>query len=270
MEAIRLFREQLKSGKICLGASISIADPVVADALADSVDFFWIDQEHCPMSPEALTGHLRATRARGVPALVRIRGIGSPFIKPVLDAGADGVIVPQIRSADEVRQVVSDCRYPPLGARGYGPRIPSNYGRNGGRDYIDSANKGVFVSVQIETAEALDALDEIAAVPGVDSLVIGPMDLSGALGVLGDVEHPKVVAAIERVIATAREAGLFVGTGMGPNPDYACVMARRGVQWMHVGNDFDYLVCHMNQITYRVRKSLGSDAVSHKIRSLHD
>lgn len=250
------FRERLQAGEVCIGASITLTDPHVTAALADSVDFFWIDLEHTMMSPEALNGHLLAARSKNVPALVRVTGSGTPFIKPVLDAGADGIIVPQVRTVEEVRQIVRDCRYPPLGQRGYGPRVTANYGRDGGADYITRANCAVFVSVQIETAEALAALDEILAVPGLDSLVLGPWDLSGALGRLGEVEHPTVVAAIETVIAKTRAAGLFVGSGMGTDAAYAATMARRGVQWLQVGGDFGYLVMAMDQITASIRSQL--------------
>ncbi|MHB9037427.1 MAG: HpcH/HpaI aldolase family protein [Armatimonadota bacterium] len=260
MLAISKFRDNLKSGQVCIGASITFTDPLVTDALADSVDFFWIDLEHSLMSSEALAGHLLAARARCTPAIVRVTGSDTPFIKPVLDAGADGIIVPQIRSVDEVRRAVGDCRYPPEGNRGYGPRVPSNYGRDGGSDFIRRANENLFVSVQIETREALEALDEILAVPGLDSVVIGPWDLSSALGRLGDVEHPEVVSAIETIVRKARAAGLFVGAGMGADADYALKMAKRGIQWLQVGGDCGYLINEADRISESVRNNMNDEA----------
>jgi 2-keto-3-deoxy-L-rhamnonate aldolase RhmA len=257
-EAVLRFRERLKAGEVCLGASITFSDPLVSDALGDSVDFFWIDLEHSTMSPEALQGHLLAARNRNVPALVRVTGSSTPFIKPVLDSGADGIIVPQVRSADEVRQVVNDCRYPPLGQRGYGPRVPSNYGRDGGRAYIERANQAVFVSVQIENREALEAIDDILAVPGLDSVVLGPWDLSASLGFMGELEHPKVSAAIDQVIEKARKAGLFVGAGMGPDSTFASKMAKRGIQWLQVGGDYSYMIQYANQMTSEIRARLAT------------
>jgi 2-keto-3-deoxy-L-rhamnonate aldolase RhmA len=257
LSPINRFRQKLHSGYVCLGAGITLSDPLVTEALADSVDFFWIDLEHSAMSAQTLGLHLLAARARDVPALVRVPASNTPFIKPVLDVGAEGIIVPQVRSVDEVRQVVADCRYAPAGRRGYGPRVPSNYGRDGGQAYIERASREVFVSVQIETVEALEALDDILAVGGLDSLVIGPWDLSGALGVLGQVEHPRVVAAIDRIIAKTRDAGIFIGAGMGNDAGYAQRMAQRGIQWLQVGSDFGYLVECMDQITSSVRCRLG-------------
>lgn len=256
MSAITQFRERLAADETCIGASITFTDPRVTDALADSVDFFWIDLEHGLMSPEALSGHLLAARGRNKAALVRVTGSDTPFIKPILDMGADGIIVPQVCTAAEVWRVVRDCRYPPQGHRGYGPRVPSNYGRDGGAEYVARANRELFVAVQIETASALEALDEILTIPGLDSLVLGPQDLSGALGWLGDVEHPTVVAAIQAVIDKTRASGRFVGAGMGTDVAYAAKMAQRGVQWLQVGGDFGYLVEAMDSITTNIRARL--------------
>lgn len=257
MEGIAQFRQKLKSGHICIGAAVTFNDPLITEVLADSVDFIWIELEHNVMSAEALNGHFLAARGKNVPALVRVPGSSTPFIKPLLDSGADGIVVPQVRSAEEVRQVVADCRYPPLGHRGFGPRVPSNYGRDGGREYIERANENIFVAVQIENVEAFEALDDILAIRGLDSIVIGAWDLSGSFGMLGDVDHPKIVNAIETIISKTRTAGLFVGAGMGADAEYAYKMAKRGVQWLQVGGDFSYLIQYFDQITSTVRNRLG-------------
>ncbi|MFH1009168.1 MAG: aldolase/citrate lyase family protein [Candidatus Latescibacterota bacterium] len=260
MQAITEFRRRLSEGEVLIGVSVGFTDPLVTEALADSVDFIWLDAEHSPMSPEMMSGHLLAARAKAKPAIVRIPSPDVPYIKGALDSGAEGIVVPQIQTEAEVKQVVENCRYEPVGRRGYGPRVPTNYGRDGGRDYMDRANEAIFVSVQIETRSAYDALDEIVRVPGLDSVVIGPWDLSGALGRLGEVEHPDVVAAIETIIQKAREAGIFVGAGMGPDREYACKMADRGVQWLQVGNDFSHMISHTNQVTAHIRRHLGQVA----------
>jgi len=247
-DSIKKFRSDLKAGQICIGAGITFCDPLITDALGSSVDFFWIDLEHGGMSPEVLSGHLLASRARGIPGIVRLPGGHTSLVKPALDSGADGIIVPQVRTVEEVKQLVDDCRYPPLGRRGYGPRVPSNYFRNAGTDFVEEANESVFVAVMIETAEAYEAIDQIVAVPGLDSVVLGPADLSWSLGARGDVENPKVVTAIETIVKKARAAGCFVGAGMGPDVDFAYRMAKRGVQWLQVGLDCAILVKQADQI----------------------
>jgi len=254
MNSIETFRKKLRDGVVCIGAGITFADALVTDALGDSVDFFWIDTEHTAMNPETLARHLLAARAHNVPGFVRVGAGVTHLIKTALDAGADGIIVPQVRSVEKVRAAVADCRYPPVGRRGYGPRVPSQYGREGGKEYVGRANEHVFVAVQIETREALEQLDAIVAVPGLDSLVVGPSDLAHSLGLSGELEHPRNVEAVEAIIAKSRAAGLFVGTGMGPDTAYAAAMAKRGCQWIQVGCDFDYLVKSIGTITAELRR----------------
>lgn len=255
--AIRKFRDQLKAGRLCLGTGITLSDPAVIEALADSVDFFWIDLEHSPTSLESLFAHLVAARAGGVAALVRVPGSETAWIKRVLDTGATGLIVPQVRSSEEVRQVVAACRYPPQGTRGYGPRRADNYGRAGGPDYLRRANEDLFVAVQIENVEAVNAIDAIVAVPGLDAIALGPYDLSASLGLFGQITHPRVREAMATVVKKARQAGRFVGTGLGPNDDHALMFAEMGVQWLQCGGDYGYMIVFVEQLFARIRKRVG-------------
>ena len=236
------FRRRLRTGPPAIGGGISFTDPLVADCLADIFDFLWVDLEHNPLSGEALAGHLLAGRGRKKPVLVRTGGSSTGFIKPVLDAGADGIVVPQVVSVDEVRSLVADCRFRPVGRRGFGPRITGDYGRRSVEEVVRFANQNLFVAVMIETKEALEQIEAIVAIPGLDSVMIGPMDLSGAIAGLGEVDDPLCVTAHQRIIAAARQAGLNVGAGMGANMAYARTMIGRGVQWLQVGSDFEYLI----------------------------
>lgn len=256
-DPVTRFRERLAQGQVLAGPGIYLTDPQASEALADSFDFLWLDMEHSPMSMEALRGHLLVARAKQKPALVRVAGSDTPSIKSVLDAGAHGIVVPQVRCVEEVKRVVADCRYPPAGRRGFGPLIPTNYGRSAGPEYVAAANAQLFVSVMIETAEAVEAIDQIVAIPGLDSVVLGPWDLSGSLGLLGEVGHPRVVAALEKVIASARAAGLSVGSGMPADPDFAALQVRRGVQWLQLGGDCGYLVAHAEQLSSQLRQRLA-------------
>lgn len=247
-EAIHRFRTALKAGKVCIGPGITFSDPMVTDAIAASSDFIWIDLEHGGMSPEALSAHLLAAHAHGLPGIVRLPGGGTARVKPVLDSGADGIIIPQVRTVEEVRLLVDDCRYPPLGHRGFGPRVPSDYFRNATPDFVATANESIFVAVMIETAEAYAAVAEIVAVPGLDSIVIGPADLSWALGAQGDTSDPRLVHAFEMIISQAKEAGCLVGCGMGPDPVFASLMAQLGAQWLQVGVDCAILIQGFDQV----------------------
>ena len=255
--SIEAFRAKLESGRVCLGTSITFSDPAVTECMGKGSDFFWIDLEHSPMSLESLQAHLIAARAVNVPGLVRVPTSEVGMIKRVLDTGASGLIVPQVRSAAEVRQVVSSCRYKQLGDRGFGPRRVSSYGEYEPGEYVAEANKKLFVSVQIETVEAYRELDAILQIPCLDSIVVGPYDLAASMGHMGTVNHPEVVNAVTNIIAQARKAGLYVGMGMGVEEDYALRAAEMGVHWVQVGCDFMYLARYPAEVLENIRRRLG-------------
>jgi 2-keto-3-deoxy-L-rhamnonate aldolase RhmA len=257
-EPIRQFRRKLKAGQLCLGVSITLSDPVVTEVLGRHADFLWLDLEHTPMGLESLQGHLIAARAVSVAALVRVPASEEWMIKRVLDMGAGGVIVPQVRSAGEVKRVVETCRYKPQGNRGYGPRRASNYGADPA--YLETINQDLFVCVQIENVEALAELDQIVQVPGLDSVALGPFDLAASMGYMRHPEQPEVVAAIERVIETARARGLWVGMGGPAEEEYALRAVRQGVQWLQSGTDFEYLSQFITPFFRRVLDRLGKEA----------
>lgn len=260
MEAMRKFREKLKSGQICIGSSVTFSDSAATEALCPYIDFLWIDMEHTALDMSAVQNHLIAARAGGVASIVRVPGSETSIIKPVLDSGTEGLIVPHVRSAEQVRQIVADCRYTPMGRRGFGPRRPSRYGHLPASQYIAEANRDLFVVAQIETAEALNELDEIVKIPGLDSLALGPNDLASALGYLNQLDHPKVVQAMETVIAKARGAGLFIGSGLDCDEQFAASLARMGVQWLQMGCDYHYLTYAMKTAIAGARSRVGEMA----------
>jgi 2-dehydro-3-deoxyglucarate aldolase/4-hydroxy-2-oxoheptanedioate aldolase len=239
---INKMRARLRAGEIVLGAGITLTDPTVTEALASSVDFVWIDMEHNPITVPAMLGHLIAARAGGAASLVRIPSNDVGWVKRVLDCGAEGIILPRAHTPREVADFVSSCRYPPLGTRGFGPRRPMQYGRLGQQEYVEQANRDLFVAVQVETVELLAELDEILKLDGLDSLVLGPQDLSGSMGRLGQLAHPDVAAAMKTVASRAKAAGKFIGSGLGADPEFANVLIDCGVRWLQVGSDFEYML----------------------------
>jgi 2-dehydro-3-deoxyglucarate aldolase/4-hydroxy-2-oxoheptanedioate aldolase len=239
---INKMRAKLRAGEIVLGAGITLTDPTVTEALAAGVDFVWIDMEHNPITAPNMLGHLIAARAGGAAALVRIPSNDVGWVKRVLDCGAEGIILPRAYCAREVAEFVSSCRYPPMGTRGFGPRRPMQYGRLAQAEYLKQANRDVFVAAQVETVELLAELDEVLKLDGLDSLVLGPQDLSGSMGRLGETAHPDVVAAMKTVASKAKAAGKFIGSGLGANPEFARLLIECGVQWLQVGSDFEYMI----------------------------
>jgi 2-dehydro-3-deoxyglucarate aldolase/4-hydroxy-2-oxoheptanedioate aldolase len=239
---IEKMRKKLRAGEVVLGCGITFTDPTVVEAIAPSADFLWIDLEHNPLTMEALVAHLIAARAAGCPTMVRIPNNDVGWIKRVLDSGAEGILLPRSYTAAEVASFVSACRYPPMGTRGFGPRRPTNYARMEQQAYLKKANEEIFVAAQIETVELMKELDEVLRIEGLDSICLGPQDLSGSMGRLGETTHPDVVQAMTTICTKARAAGKFVGSGLGASPSFAKLLIECGVQWMQAGNDFEYMI----------------------------
>ena len=258
MENANKFRDKLRRGQVCLGTGIPFTDPTVTEALCSVLDFVWIDMEHCAFSLETVQAHIMATKGSGTTPLVRVPWNDPVLIKPVLDMGAAGVIVPQVCTAEEARRAVAACRYPPDGIRGFGPRRSSNYGRVGGPGFCLAANEEVIVIVQIEHIDAVNNLDKILAVPGLTSIVVSPNDLSGSMGHLGEPEHPDVLSAIDTVIAKARRNDVFVGIGIGPDLEVVIEWVEKGVQWVATGDDVTLMLQAADQITSSVRDYGGA------------
>jgi 2-dehydro-3-deoxyglucarate aldolase/4-hydroxy-2-oxoheptanedioate aldolase len=249
-----IFREKLRRGQVCLGTVISFTDPTVTEALCPLLDFVWIDMEHNALSLETVQAHVMATKGSETTALVRVPWNDAVLVKPVLDIGAAGVIVPLVRTADDVRRAVAACLYPPEGNRGFGPRRPSGYGRLGGPEFCHAANDHVLPIVQIEHIQAVENIHEILAVPKLASIVLGPNDMAGSMGLIGQPRHPDVVRALDTVIAAARQAGMPVGVGAGDDPDMLADWVARGVQWLAMGGDCNLLLRGAAEVAGRVRE----------------
>ena len=253
-DAINEFRSRLDSGDVCIGSGLTTSDPVVMEVLAPVCDFIWIDLEHTHLGYESLMGHLIAARACQTPAIIRVRDGQLASIKPVLDMGVDGFVVPQVRSAAEVQSIVDMARYAPLGQRGYGPRRAGRYGEFGGRDYADAANKSLLVGVQVENTEAYGELDDILTIEGLDTIFIGPYDLSVSMGHFGEHDHPLVQETIQAVIDRTRAAGKYVGMGMDASAARAKQAIQQGVQWIQCGDDYGHMRMWFESVAAEIRK----------------
>lgn len=247
------FLRRIATGETALGTCVTFADATVSEALAQTLDFVWIDMEHNPLSLAAVQAHVMAAELAGATPLVRVPWNDPVLVKPVLDLGAAGVIVPLIRTTDDARRAVAACRYPPDGVRGFGPRRPSRYGREGGPEFCRAANEAVITIVQIEHADAVAAIDDILAVPGLGGVVVGPNDLSGSLGLMGQPRHPDVLRAAQTVLDKARRAGIPAGMAVGDDPDVLAEWIDRGAQWLSMGADFTLLLRAVGQLAARLR-----------------
>ena len=209
----RRFKEALTSGQVVRGTFTMVGGPEVVEICgAVGLDFVLIDTEHTPVGWERISAMCLAGLYSGAFPIVRVHSIDRSLATRALDAGARGVMFPQVSNAREAEIAARSCRYPPLGTRGAASTRNQSWGINVPlADYLTAANEGVVCIVQVETAGAVDEVEEMAAVPGVDCLFVGLSDLSVDLGVPGEFRHPEVEAALDRVIAAARTHGIAVG-----------------------------------------------------------
>jgi 2-dehydro-3-deoxyglucarate aldolase/4-hydroxy-2-oxoheptanedioate aldolase len=254
MENANKFRNKIRNGQPCLGLGISFNDPAVTESLCTTLDFVWIDMEHNAMCLETVQGHIMATKGSDTAPLVRVRWNDPVLIKPVLDIGAAGVIVPMVRNAEEAKNAVAACRYPPDGIRGFGPKRPSDYGRHVGPEFCKKANESIIVIAQIEHIDAINNINEILAVPGLTGIVFGPYDLSGSMGHMGEPGHPEVKKAMERVVAKARKTNLFIGIGV-EDARQAAEWLEKGVNGLVLGGDFSILVKITTELAKEIRSA---------------
>lgn len=209
-------RERLSAGGVVAGPIVNFASAWMVDICAAvGFDFVIVDCEHGPMSPADIEPMLRAAEAGGISALVRVSANEPSQILRCLDLGAAGIMVPHVDSAADAAAAASAMRYPPVGTRGLaGATRAARYSLGGSSlaDYASAANAGVLLLAMAETAAAVDSIDAIAATPGVDIVSLGPNDLAASMGLTGQVTHPDVSAAIDRVVASAKSHGRWVST----------------------------------------------------------
>jgi 2-dehydro-3-deoxyglucarate aldolase/4-hydroxy-2-oxoheptanedioate aldolase len=193
-----------------IGTLLSISAPPVAEIIAMSgFDWVFIDMEHSAMSLESVQNAIQIMEGK-ILTIVRVPSNDEVWIKRILDTGCDGIIVPMVNSADEARKVVQASKYPPEGRRSVGLARAHKYGA-AFKEYVENANRDLVIMIQCEHKEAVRNFDDILKVKGIDSVFIGPTDLSASMGLTGQVSHPDVLAAIRLVKEKCRKAGMPYG-----------------------------------------------------------
>jgi 2-dehydro-3-deoxyglucarate aldolase len=233
------FRARLKRREQLLGTMVTLASAASAEVLASlGFDWLFIDGEHGPLETRELTQILQAVSHKTA-CIVRVPEAAEVPIKKVLDLGAHGIIVPQVNTAEQAANVVRWARYAPEGARGVGLARAHGYGVTF-REYVSTANREIAVIVQAEHVRAVEGIEAIVRVPGVDAVLLGPYDLSASLGKMGEIEHPDVVAAIGRVTDVCNAAGMPLGY-FGVTAAAVQPYAARGYTLLVAGVDTLYL-----------------------------
>jgi 2-keto-3-deoxy-L-rhamnonate aldolase RhmA len=191
---------------------ISYAHPSIAETFASAgFDFIAIDMEHSTISLEQGQRIIAATQSRNVPCLPRPVSHSNDWIKPLLESGADGLIIQMVNTPDELARLCGHIKYPPEGNRSFGVNRAQNYGFTFD-DYVREWNDSSIFIIQVESRQAVENIDALLENPNVDGVMIGPYDISGSYGVPGQVDHPKVVEASRKVIAACEKTGISCGT----------------------------------------------------------
>lgn len=251
-------KKSINGGTLALGLVSALPLPALVEMVGYAgYDFVIIDQERAPVGPELLEHLLRAAECGGVTALVRVPSSAPDVIHRALDAGAQGVVVPHVRNREQAQAVVRAARFHPRGERSLGDGRSTGYGRLRLPEYAARANRQVLVVVSLDDRAAVEAVDSIVTVEGIDLVVEGAVALSQSFGVPGKLDHPEVQAAIQRVAQACRRHGVsYCATPRLPGE--AERWQRDGVAAMLLGDDrglaFRSLQAHLENVRLELTK----------------
>jgi 4-hydroxy-2-oxoheptanedioate aldolase len=250
-------KEALARGETVVGSFIRVPSPEIAEMCGHaSCDFVIVDTEHTPVGWERVASIITAAENVGTSPILRVSNPSRDLVSRGLDAGAHGIMIPQIESPETARDVIAATRYGPGGTRGTAGNTRSGFGMKiPYSEYVDAANEAMLTVLQVESASAVSVVDEIAAVEGIDCLFIGLADLSVNLGRPGDYDHPLVDEQVERVLASAARLGVPTGVPVS-GPEMAKSYLDRGVQFIAAG-DVGLFAKAVRSFVEGVRESTG-------------
>lgn len=242
-----------REGEVAINGWLHIPSSFSAEVMAHAgMDSLTIDLQHGPTDYQVAISMLQAISTTETVPLVRAPWNEPGIIMKLLDGGSYGVICPMINTREDAERFVGACRYPPDGYRSFGPYRARLYG---GADYPEHANDGVITMAMVETRQAVENLDEILGVPGLDAVFVGPSDLGQSLGTgpTLDPEEPRVVEATDHILASAKERGLAAGIFTG-SAAYAARMIQKGFQFVTVLSDARYMAAGAADVISALRE----------------
>ena len=235
------FKRAISEGRMVYGTWLMSGAPSTAEALGCAgFDFLVVDMEHVPVDTPEMIEILRTMAGTPAQAVVRLPWNDMVLVKRALDGGAQNVMMPFVQNADEARRAVAYTRYPPEGIRGVAAMHRASRFATV-PDYLKGAAAELCVIVQIETLAALEQLPQIAAVPGVDSIFVGPGDLSASMGFLGDIAIAAVQEKLKHAAQMCKQLGKPCGI-VGPNPEMVAKFIEYGYSWVAVASDMGLMV----------------------------
>lgn len=248
MKSITL-KQRIKAGDVTLGTWVTIGHSSVMEILSQTkFDWLTIDIEHNLIDQSVMQQLIIAGQAAEKAVLVRVPKNEEVYIKHALDAGADGVIVPMIHRAEDAKKAVQHSYYPPIGTRGVGLSRAQGYGKHFNK-YKEWAKENLVIIAQIEHYDAIQNLEEIADVEGIDAMMIGPYDLSASMGFPGEFDLPIVKDAMEKFVQVCEAKGMPRGLHIVPvEPQRYEKAVEQGYSFIAFGTDFQFLNHSLNQL----------------------
>ncbi|MGI6433522.1 MAG: HpcH/HpaI aldolase family protein [Sphaerochaetaceae bacterium] len=257
-QEVELLKQKLKERGIIFGSHVGFREGAFSEILGDvGYDLVWIDTEHSPLGKGDILNHLIGARAAGIVSLVRVPWNEPIFVKNVLDMGADGLVFPMIRSVEEAQEAIRACYYPPAGIRGVGTRRANRYNLDDRSYYLDNAHDTFLKIMQIEHVDNLDSLEGILAVEGVDGIVVGPSDFAASMGKIKTPRDPELLAAFDTLGRIAKASGKIFGISMGFNEQNVKEWIARGVNWLNIGFEYQYVVSAASSTLNTLRSLAG-------------
>lgn len=257
----------LKSRKAAFGAWTSLGHPSITEMFAAAgVDFIGIDLEHSTISQEQAQRIIAASEAAGVACLPRVASHNGEQMCRLLDSGARGIIVPNVRTPDEVERIIAWCKYPPVGTRSYGVARAQGYGMRFD-EYVRTWNQRSVLIIQIESIQAVEAAEKLLAFEAIDGVMIGPYDISGSLRIPGRLDDPRIQQACARVIDVCRRRGKACGTQViEPTPERVAEAFAQGYTFVVLASDVFILWKWADRMRHLMAAQRQSPVVSSRTR----
>jgi len=231
-------KKSLRNREQLFAAWVSYAHPSITETFAKAgFDFIAIDMEHSTISLSEGQRIIAASQSEGVPCLPRPVSHSNDYIKPLLESGADGMLIQMVNTPEEVENLIKDLKYPPIGKRSYGVSRAQGYGFDFD-EYISKWNQTSIFLIQVESIEAVNNIEKLLSFDEIDGVMVGPYDISGSLGFPGKVNHPKVIEASKKVIRACEKFGKSCGTQISdPNQENVKALFNLGYTYAILGSD---------------------------------
>ena len=248
-------KDKMKSGNVCLGTWLFLPSPDVVEIIGlAGLDFVVIDMEHSPITYENTSSMIAAAESQGIAPYVRISELNASHILRTLDTGAHGIQIPHVETAEDAREIIQYSKYHPLGERGMAPSTRAGkYTLKTDKQLLKKANDETLIVLTLENQISLDNVAEMTEIEGVDVIYIGPYDLSQAMGLPGEVDHPDVVNNMERIFSYINKTGKIAGS-FANTPERASRLKDIGVNYLTCETDGTLLRSAFHELKNKIMK----------------